>query len=248
MSTPLEFAFNPVLLKLASEVANRRAAQSWQEKSAIVPAGSDPSQGGAPPPGGDPAQGGAPPPDPMAAAGGAAPPPAGGDQTSQVANQVMQMMQQQGGGPMGKGKPPKDQIMQGQMKILMHLVAQLASKQGITVDPQLLVPATDPGTDQMAMQEMAGASMAPSNDPNAPQGDPNAAGGSPPPGPGAPQPPAPMDPSQGPIKSGGISFDLGRVFNPNQGTPTPQPDFNAIINGSRQVGNLAARTRAALGV
>ncbi len=136
------------------------------------------------------------------------------------------------------------------MKILMHLVAQMASKQGIQVDPQLLVPATDPGTDQMAMQEVQNSSMAPSGDPNAPQGA--AAGG------GAqaqgPPPVPPMDPSQGPIGKAAsfpeldTMFDVGRPYPTNYGAPSAMPDFDAIINGTRSTQSLAARTRQALGV
>jgi hypothetical protein len=113
------------------------------------------------------------------------------------------------GGPGGKGKSPKDQIQGSQMKILMHMVAQMASKMGVQVDPQMLVPPSDPASDQMAMSELQNTPMMPSMSPDAAGG---AAGGAPGGAPGGGAPPAgggggaagpgpvqPMDASQGPI-------------------------------------------------
>ncbi len=252
-------SINPILLKMAQHGI---AARANREKQALIPGGGDPSMaGGAPPPGGA----APPPPDPSGGMGGAAVPPAGpgGDQSTQIAQQVAAMMAQ-GGGAAGKGKSPKDQIAQGQAKIQIHLLAQIASKMGIQVDPQLLVPATDPATDQLAMQETQNANMVPSNDPNAGAagaGDPNAAaaGGAPP----GPAPIQPMDASSGPIgKTAGLSdgayqdllssFDIGVPFPATQmpaPTPTPTAPFelDAVISGAQKIGSLAARTRRTLG-
>lgn len=231
--TPIP-TLNPILLGMA-----RHKIAGLVEKRALIPGGADPSMGGGAPP----------PPDHSGGMGGAAVPPSGpgGDQSTQIAQQVTQMMAQ-GGGAAGKGKSPKDQIMQGQMKILMHLVAQLASKAGIQVDPQLLVPATDPSTDQMAMQELQNSGMAPSNDPNAPpagqaQGA-QAAG---------PAPIQPMDASSGPIgKTAGFDFNTFDIGTPFPATNMPattrvMPEIDAIIAGAHKTGSLAARTRRALG-
>lgn len=194
-----------------------------------APPGGDPS-GGGPPMGGAPPGGGAPPPPPGdPGAGGAAPGgPPPGPMDPAALQQIVQAVQQSmggggAGGPAGKGKSPKDQIQAGQMKILISLVAQMASKMDIQVDPQLLVPPTDPATDQLAMQETANASMAPSNDPNAGAGgDPAAAGGAPPSGGGGgasgPPPVQPMDPSQGPIGKAASFPRLGRALGEIEGT------------------------------
>jgi hypothetical protein len=92
----------------------------------------------------------------------------------------------------------------------------MASKMGLQVDPQLLIPVTDPSTDQMAIQETQNSSMAPSTDPNIQGG---AAAGGPPPGgdpaaggaPG-PAPVQPMDAGQGPIGKAASHRDLARTL------------------------------------
>jgi hypothetical protein len=227
---------NPELLKLARFTVR----EGWEpagsiEKTAIVPAGAGgdpaaaggdptapPGGGAMPPPGADPGGGGGgshtAAADP-AGAGGSQPPGVGGPPPGPMDPAALQQIvtavqQAMGGGAGGKGKSPKDQLQASQAKITIHLLAQIASKMGIQVDPQMLVPPSDPASDQMAVQELQNAPMLPSTDPNA-QGaggaPPGGAGGAPP-GPGPIQP---MDASQGPIgKAAGM---LAHLFDGDDG-------------------------------
>lgn len=246
-------SLNPAILKLARDVASRRALTSY--KQALVPAGAamggappgagpDPSMGGPPPGAGpDPSMGGTPPPDPSA--GGAAPMD---PQIQQIANLVIQSLQSQGGGAggaaggKGGGKKAEQQMLDVKLWQILNLLVQMAQAQGLKVDPSIAVgPAPDPAMMQQAQQEMSipgggGASAQPAVPPGgAPAPDPSQGGQLP--------PIQPMDATTGPIGKQAFFIDGVDI---GIGSEYTVPDFIKDVTTPRQTTNLAARARAAL--
>lgn len=204
---------NTHLLQMA-EWAARVADQSVTAtvKEALVPpgGGGDPSAGAAPPPGGAaPAPAPAPAPpggDPAATAGGPPPGPIDPAMLTQI-TQAIQMATGGGGaggaGGKGGGKKAEQQILSSQMRILTHLVVQIAQKMDIQVDPALLVgPPGDPSVESQAMQEMTQTPAVPTVG----GGDPAAGMGAPPPGGMGAPPPGDMGGGM-PPKMAGVDDD-----------------------------------------
>jgi hypothetical protein len=162
---------NPEIQAMAIMALAGLQAKEAQDRSkqAFVPAGDpsmDPSAagGGAPPggapPGGDPsAGGGAPPPGGDPSAGGGAPPPPPVDPTA-IAQQVMQMIQAQGGagGGMGGGAEPiKPKIdVNVTMLQILKMLSRIADALGVQIPASEMV-ATQGDLTQFGMAQQSGA-------------------------------------------------------------------------------------------